>query len=239
MTPIDVPPILYKYRCCDANSLSLLAVNQLYLARVEAFNDPFEFLNPAATLDAACTTDPDVTFADLERKHRTDDFHASMRVCSLTEVCDDLLMWGHYTDCHKGFCIRFEFAEDDIRRSLFPVQYEDKLPDYTQRIEKSMDVLRLAALTKSAHWAYEREWRLISHVAQKRARTGECLTRYRSESITGIIFGLRTLSPHKALVRKVLQDHSHIKYFQAYKSHNAFSLSIRALNANGTVIPMS
>jgi hypothetical protein len=230
MAAIVPPQILYKYRCCDANALSLLASDRLYLSRVEAFNDPFEFLNPAATLESTRADDPDATFARLDSEHRADNFHASMRVCALTEKCDDLLMWGHYTDCHKGFCIRFEFGNDErIPGKLFPVEYLPTLPDYNKRIENSMDAVRIGTLTKYDEWSYEQEWRIIGHVAEDKAHTSEFLMPYNPKAITGIIFGIRTPSLHKALVRKVLQGHPHVQYFQAYKKHDAFALTIREI----------
>ncbi len=236
-TPITSPEILYKYRYCDANALSLLAADKLYLARVEAFNDPFEFLIPAATIGAAATDDPDAIFARIEHEHRSDKVHASMRVCAFSEISDDLLMWGHYADCHKGFCIRFEFANDaQIPRMLFPIEYQPSLPDYNQPIKGAIDIVRIRGLTKSDKWAYEREWRIIGHVAADEAHTGEFRMPYTPASITGIIFGLRTPTLHKELIRKILQDHSHVKYFHAYKRHDEFALSFREITTPKNII---
>ena len=36
---------------------------------------------------------------------------AEIGVCSLTRIPNDILMWSHYADCHRGFCI--QFLDDD------------------------------------------------------------------------------------------------------------------------------
>jgi hypothetical protein len=230
---ITLPQYLYKYRCVDANALSLLASDQLYLARVESFDDPFEFLDLNATIKAASTTDPVTAFATLDAERHADKLHGGMRVCALTEECQNLLMWGHYTDCHRGFCIRFDFREESqLSKMLFPVTYQANLPDLTKPPRDAEGIARINCLTKSSEWSYEREWRMIGHVPEATAHTAELFIPYIAKSITGIIFGLRTPQPHKLLIRTVLARHPHIKYFQAYKQHDAFSLAIRQIETD-------
>ncbi|QDT70970.1 DUF2971 domain-containing protein [Lacipirellula limnantheis] len=235
--PPNPPQYLHKYRCTDANTLSLLASDSLYLARIESFNDPFEFVNPIAKLKASSAADPTATFAKLERQYRTENVHSSVRVCAFAEPCDDILLWGHYADCHKGFCIRYEFANDPVIPSLlFPVEYYAALPDYTKGFRDTMEMVRVSALAKYDVWSYEKEWRIIGHVAEAKAATEEQFVWYRPTAIAGIIFGLRMPIPHKALIRKVLQGHSHVKYYQAFKKHDAFAMEIREI---GTAVTIS
>lgn len=50
------------------------------------------------------------------------------RVASFTEVSDSILMWGHYSDAHKGFCIEYDFSRGDeiYIKYIFPIIYSNQ-----------------------------------------------------------------------------------------------------------------
>ena len=89
-----------------------------------------------------------------------------LRVACFSEINDSILMWSHYAQNHKGFCIEYDLSDWDCKDHLKPVQYVDErhyirsnfadnLPPNAGR--EIMD----AALFKSAEWSYEKEWRLV------------------------------------------------------------------------------
>ena len=80
------------------------------------------------------------------------------------------LMWSHYADCHKGFCIEYDFSQAPDDLLPLPVIYSNKrlqipwrtafqLNDETRA--EATRVFMMALLTKDAVWEYEREWRLL------------------------------------------------------------------------------
>lgn len=78
----------------------------------------------------------------------------------------NILMWSHYANSHKGFCVRYEFDRD-----LFDIVENKKkkkilLVDgitYSKSIDlKDEPSIRMALLEKSDFWKYEREMRLLS-----------------------------------------------------------------------------
>jgi hypothetical protein len=95
---------------------------------------------------------------------------AGTYVACFTEDPTSKLMWGHYGDSHRGFCIEYGFDmmdRENLRyRLLFPVIYSaDKFtlivngpPDATQF---NPWVATLASIHKYPDWAYEREWRIV------------------------------------------------------------------------------
>lgn len=96
-------------------------------------------------------------------------------VFCVSEVPDNLLMWSHYADAHRGAVIEFETVPelDTFLCGAFPVTYSEKLPEYASIEEligsmlgqteiDSMMLLRKLVSTKSADWAYEREWRVVA-----------------------------------------------------------------------------
>jgi hypothetical protein len=97
-----------------------------------------------------------------------------LKVCSFTEVNDSIIMWSHYGDEHRGFCVEYDLAfpapENLSRRLLFPVIYSSQLFDATKYFTRAAlnptgfnNIFPLiAAIYKSPEWKYEKEWRLVS-----------------------------------------------------------------------------
>jgi len=222
----SIPNYLYKYRPVDANALAMLASDKVYLSRLDAFNDPFEALNLDPTLEPKLAEQQHGTFAVSKQPVQANAVGHSLRACSLSEECQDLLMWGHYADRHRGFCIRFEFQHDpELSKLLYPVDYEPTFPEIKER-DESLEKALSSTLTKSEKWSYEREWRIVGRVPEGDSNAGELFATYRPAAITGIIFGVRTPDLHKSLIRKVLQDRR-VAYLQAEKQSQKFALLIR------------
>ena len=63
-------------------------------------------------------------------------YKKGLKVCSFTEVNDSIIMWSHYGDQHRGFCIEYDFAlpapGNLSSRLLFPVNYSSALFDATK-----------------------------------------------------------------------------------------------------------
>lgn len=135
--------MLYKYRAGTLNDILNLSNNKLPFCSASMLNDPFE-----------CTYKSNLGELDndieKERKER--------KICSFSERKDNILMWSHYANNHKGFCIEYKFS--DLLRSsglLMPVIYSKKLPGKSEPI--NIEVI----FTKSIDWEYEHEWRIIDY----------------------------------------------------------------------------
>lgn len=98
-------------------------------------------------------------------KKNSDNF----KICCFSEKVDSMLMWAHYADSHKGFCIEYDMAniskEDRRKRFLFPVIYSNDIFNVTDFMvvakNKNPFYFYLAALKKAEDWKYEKEWRLV------------------------------------------------------------------------------
>lgn len=97
-------------------------------------------------------------------------------ISCFSEVNDSMLMWSHYTENHKGFCLKYNFKNTNnvgfdrkILHRLYPVLYRKKLFDMSKYLmaarEKGQEMNRTAtiyaAMCKSLDWEYEKEWRII------------------------------------------------------------------------------
>lgn len=102
-----------------------------------------------------------------------------------TEINDCPLMWGHYADSHKGFCLEYDLSSNpfyhenfnpnaDCHKHLYPVLYsrerycaEEFALQHVNRImggyQPLSDVLFWfkAYTNKAINWGYEKEWRVI------------------------------------------------------------------------------
>ncbi|HIF5801342.1 TPA: DUF2971 domain-containing protein [Vibrio parahaemolyticus] len=94
----------------------------------------------------------------------------AFKVCCFSEDPKSILMWSHYADYHKGFCIAYDFGElgnEDLRtRVLYPVIYSNSMFDASGIFSRNKTVnnilyINQAALIKSLEWQYEKEWRLV------------------------------------------------------------------------------
>lgn len=95
------------------------------------------------------------------------------RIGCLATDYKNRLMWSHYADGHKGFCIEYDFSNTDdhtLSVTPFPVLYSEERPliPWKVAIDKTPEnnaaaVLQLmfGLLTKDNAWYYENEWRIL------------------------------------------------------------------------------
>lgn len=113
-----------------------------------------------------------------------DELPKKARLACLSEVQDNIPMWAHYADNHRGICIQYRLLPHriDVARDPAPlkVDYVNERPVInTEDIFKysgrghlgkpsaadSLKVFEAMYLTKSLSWAYEQEWRVFEHTS--------------------------------------------------------------------------
>lgn len=113
---------------------------------------------------------------EMEQKI-AENINSTYFVGSLCTDYKNRLMWSHYANSHKGFCIEYDFNVECKERDellMLPVAYtkeRTKLPwslaklDETEMVKLMLTRTVQALLTKDDAWSYEREWRVIrSHI---------------------------------------------------------------------------
>lgn len=142
-----VPNKLYKYRSFKSFFNSNLYEGLIYMASPKDFNDPFDSAPHMDIKEVWRRTgrhaflrqhqidinieDEDSTLLQNYRNEIIKFTHEEMRVSCFAENCDSLLMWAHYADSHKGYCIEYDTKLMPVnkRRYLLPVIYQDKVYD--------------------------------------------------------------------------------------------------------------
>ena len=130
------------------------------------------------------------------------------RVACFTENNTFPLMWAHYADSHKGFCLEYDLAKlpKGYRFGLLPVIYSDKRYDATNAvITRNTNLLMNPYYFKSSHWKYEKEWRMVA--TENLVTDGEYYADFH-EGISGIYLGLKSFDCHKEKVDKIIEEYS-------------------------------
>ena len=89
----------------------------------------------------------------------------AVRVVCLSEVYDSMLMWSHYAQNHTGYCIEYDFEENDMfYRHLYPVIYtKDRYAvSKMDMLNENTEWIYRTTCRKADVWAYEKEWRIIT-----------------------------------------------------------------------------
>lgn len=131
-----------------------------------------------------------------EAYRRTLPLIEKLGILCLCERNDDILMWSHYADKHRGACLMFD-TSSDFFAEMFPVSYQTDYPSVNfLQLLHDMESKRgpnetaqrqfteLIYLTKAAHWTYEHEWRII--------RESFGLHAFPSSSLIGVVLGCQT-----------------------------------------------
>jgi Protein of unknown function (DUF2971) len=147
-------------------------------------------------------------------------FVNKLGICCFSEIRDSLLMWSHYSDGHRGFCLEFEAEANNIffGRAL-KVEYkrELKIPNILQ-VRNFVDS---TLLTKAEEWRYEQEWRIIEH------EKGSGSQKFPERLLTGIILGCLMPKDSKEKIIQLAGERStRPKIYQATLKKNEYALEI-------------
>lgn len=169
--------------------------SQLYFASPNDFNDPFDTY-PIIDMESVraqgeafipnlfkyiCPSIGADLLDDIKNsKIKLDDefwdkymfrLHTEDGVCCFTAKKDNLLMWAHYADYHKGICLGFEknikFKVNNNGVIFMPkkVTYSEERPKvdfFNITKTKEINPLTATLYTKSKEWEYEEEYRCVS-----------------------------------------------------------------------------
>ena len=147
-------------------------------------------------------------------------------VACFSEHSTDIMMWSHYADGHRGFCLEFDTSLPPFTKAM-QVCYSDTVPSINPidvLVEDHSDaedneLLRAFVLTKAPCWSYEREWRLMHEEASK-------LYCYGEHALSGVYFGAAMPYPHKEIICLVLRG-APIQFHEMLRDERSFRLHSR------------
>lgn len=167
---------LYSFRSFNVYSLSDLINNEITVSPSKNMNDPFDSIinlwGSEGQLKESCKK-----VKHIKSFSKSFDYFRIRSFCNgdTEKALDELLMWSHYADEHRGYCIKYKLSKHFIKQDendrfehmfLKPIIYrkdEDKV-DISEMTTINTD---LAFATKHSSWKYENEVRLIVYNPNK------------------------------------------------------------------------
>lgn len=230
---------LFTYRNINKHLLQDLILSEITVSDPATFNDPFDtplylYLSHKENMDATDDTLPEGLIAML-KKIRIRSFIGDQEgVCNddndimewinrlsnetpptYFEFHNNILMWSHYADSHRGICIEYSMndfssnRDESIIAQFVKVNYEpcnvelngSRFLDYKQGF-----------LDKHKDWKYENEVRLVYfNPNNEESHIGLPLSN--GSKIAAIYFGLRCSDKDKKLIKTILKDQN-IRFYQ-------------------------
>lgn len=240
---------LYKYKSFiskDDNeeeynryTIDSILNGNVWFADPSDFNDPFDcncdFLK--RDIDRVASDEGEKQLWDVLENHiewRYGQIIKCLGIFSLSEACDNILMWSHYANFHNGLC--FEYSRDSsslLGDDMYtkPVRYSNHYPKFAyEEVEHFIGnnkftiqdpIFQALVYTKYSDWHYEKEWRVIQPVTQDRnISLGEI-------TLSAVIFGLNTSDKiKKYVVDAINKTNNKITVRQTRKRANEFALQV-------------
>ena len=216
---------LYKFKNATnitdlERDLNCILTDNIWFSKIESLNDPFEGM-------PICEKPTNFEyllpkFKNSVQKHEDNlkksciEKNKEIGILSLTKTKNNLVMWSHYADNHKGYVIEYDFdaesfnVEDNLQKIIL-----DSIVIYSKQVKK-MKIFASSydeyLLNKSFGWKYEKEYRFISE------KSG--LHKYKTNCIKSIIVGANTSA--------IIEDY--LKHIALKKQINIFKSTINSQN---------
>lgn len=210
MKNIDYNNIYYMCKGINKYTIESLVNMGIYKNNVNNFNDPFDpYLKKYNTiLNEECK---------------------KIKVTCFSQKNDNLLLWAHYANNHKGLCLGYKLNDKDSKVFFDKVIYkeiETELQD-SYLVEKGMSeeiglkenilTLKELYLRKHKDWAYEDEYRLIYFDINDED------VYYKNVELKEVIFGMDSSKSDEELIKKIVNNiygDGKIKFFRMTQGEN-------------------
>ena len=149
-------------------------------------------------------------------------------IFSLSKTYRDELLWSHYANSHKGFCIEYDLKQlltgQNANHRYFDVQYSNNIPTLdlsiiSEKVDPDASIKTMLGY-KSERWSYENELRIITEVQGNNS--------YDYRAVKAIYFGLKTPKSTISKTMKTLQGRK-IKYYQMHLKPNSFQFEAKQI----------
>jgi len=136
--------------------------------------------------------------------------------------CENLLMWAHYANSHKGVSLKFDILDDtEFFSPMKKVIYEEEYPQYDYLTNKN-DFVNQMFFVKSEDWSYEEEVRVL------KSKSGNY--KFNPNSLKEVIFGCKISDGDKRTLTKIINNYyPNAKLTQAFKHNSKFGLGFKEI----------
>lgn len=268
--PTPTIPVIYKYLPAEDYLPKILSGESLKFSSPLDFNDPFE-CKPLCLIELGKAGDrflsqgcKELGYSPAKRIKKKGELRRfqgralpsglesnmsellkGIGISCFSEARDSILMWAHYAAEHSGVCIGFDTTKHFFQ-TAWQVQYQDALPIIYRPSDSPDTMLSKSLLTKSIHWKYEREWRIVRRtmtLEQQRAtackyahcsseelevmanQNGPGFYRFPNQVISEVILGVK-MKPEKKLqvLRWIQEAKIEVPIYEARRHPSEFRL---------------
>lgn len=233
--------IVYKYRGGD---------NEIFKRDLDALKNDFFWASSVAQLNDPCETIIDTDHfknqirrilkilkqdtPQINERYRLlcnaldDIINRDIGIFSLSKTNLDELLWAHYANSHKGFCIAFDLEKLTENNSIikyypFHVTYSDTPPRVSvldmnklrEDLTKSSLIKKFTSI-KSKRWINEQEVRIITDKWGRQP--------YDYRALKSIYFGMRMSDTDKDQIMYELRGRG-ITYYQIYLEDKSYKFN--------------
>lgn len=166
----------------------------------------------------------DIDYLRMRHEESIELLNKRFGVLSLTPIYDNILMWAHYANSHKGFCVGFdtELLYNQIGGGLKNVEYVPKYPTISP-VLSPFETMLMQTFLKADFWNYELEYRHLKSIEDKGR-----MFKLNKGVITEVIIGYKMIESHRArLIKTVRKYDSNIKIYQVMPSLNNFEFELK------------
>jgi len=179
-------------------------------------------------------------------------FDKIIGILSLTQRNNNITMWSHYSDNHKGFVIEFSPESDLFKnnkskirqfRGVNKVKYTSQRPISSIVDTEKFDILNITNMiskiffTKSPDWKYEEEIRMLTTFNPPNGNLNEVnpgiyVYQFKADSILNIFLGYNASESLKEAIICILKQHniSNVGLYKAILSKTEYKLEFQVLN---------
>ena len=151
-------------------------------------------------------------------------------ILSLSKRWNGILLWSHYSDSHKGFCVGF-WTKNLWDTGLFGkagvVEYDTEFPKIKPRVAKDkMSITKEAFIqthTKSKDWTYEEECRFINVYFPNEPKPFERIIQVPENVFSDVTIGINTTDKDKEEIIEICKI-KNIPVYQAKKEDFKFAI---------------
>ena len=177
-----------------------------------------------------------------EEERKWHSYLKDYRIFCVSEEYDNLLMWAHYADNHKGAVLRFKCVPelDSAFCAAIKVKYQKDKPtlgtfdqvfnnhmglDDIDFVKKNEDMIYI----KNDHWQYEKEWRYpLKKIGLDDPYFD--LRSFSEEELDGVFIGCRMDEAYKKKIfQAIKQNFSFMGIYLAKPSRNEYKLNFKRI----------
>ncbi|MDB5048950.1 MAG: hypothetical protein JWO30_2021 [Fibrobacteres bacterium] len=196
----------YRFHPLNDHFLNNLFSRQLKFSNPLTYNDPFEANYIGEKFEWEKLKNEEIGFSTC---------------CFSTEV-ENVLMWSHYADSHKGVCLEFDLKlhliiDEKAKKvpKLYPVMYFDEAPVYPSNHEAFI------CTSKSNFWSYEKEVRLVL------PSTPPGFYEFNPSHLTSIILGCECTGEDMRVVKELMGPFKNAKLKRVVRKRGVYKLEIK------------